>query len=952
MKLRTLVALSFCLTLGLTARSAATVGVIFVTTTQQKIDSTIPGCSLQEAIYASKFHLNLAIAGYDRVGSTSRVIQTECTPGTGNDIIVLPTGKQLFQMDHDVEDQDNPTGPTANPIIDGVAGQDLHIVILANGAIFQKAAVTVPSTCPPLPNIDLNCQVIPFFRLFAVGPHGHLDLRNADIQGFMAHGGNGSAGGGGGGMGAGGAIYVMGGSLVVSSTTFEGNGAIGGDGGSGSQSHDFFKGGVGGGGGGIGGNGGPFDFDGNFIDEVGRNTVCMSSGGGGSRGHGEVTRAVPDTGIFGGFDCQGDENGNSIGGGGGGNIFPPYPNTDSGGFDCGGGGGHGGDSGQDAPCQGGGGGGGSESAFSSGNGGKGNYGGGGGGGADKGGNGGNGGFGGGGGGGSSGFFGGTTGGTGGFGGGGGAGPDGTIGGGNRGPGGMFGGGGSSNSGGGGAGLGGAIFNDGGGVRVTNSTFFNNFAVRGVGGDSGTDNGADAGGAIFSNNGHLTVVYSTIFHNQTTGSGGGVVVLQSDTNIDTLFVLKNAIIFKNGSIDANDNLAEGDNECSMLQGSIAVDMAANIIQNNDNCQGVISADDPQLAALSDNGGLTPTMAIPNTSPAFNAATDVGVTIDQRGMPRPSMGGFDIGAFELCLDRFGQPCIIPAGNNPGFPDFTIGPVSDISFDGTSLSYSEPVPVNSIAAFSAPVNLSVSQQVGFSATVAPTPVTPPSDGTINSTLTINITSLPAIGTYTFTITGTSGALTHSADMHFIIAALNFNIMVAVNTLEAQGCIDSAGIAAALNSKLNASQNSATGGQLHAAVNALGAFMNQVQAQAGKHIATTCTIGGNTFNPVSLLIADARAVIGSFETNSSTNPILGYVVNGANAGVSGAIVSLLDTGGTTVATATTDATGFYFFAQTDSLISGSQYSVVVNGAVSTPPSQSFSWSANPVTLTTFVVQ
>jgi len=198
----------------------------------------------------------------------------------------------------------------------------------------------------------------------------------------------------------------------------------------------------------------------------------------------------------------------------------------------------------------------------------------------------------------------------------------------------------------------------------------------------------------------------------------------------------------------------------------------------------------------------------------------------------------------------------------------------------------------------------------------------------------------------------LTHSADMHFIIAALNLNIMVAVNTLQAQGCIDNAGIAAALNSKLNASQNSVTGGQLHAAVNALGAFMNQVQAQAGKHIATTCTIGGNTFNPVSLLIADARAVIGSLQTNGTTNPILGYVVNGANAGVSGASVSLLDAGGATLGTATTDATGFYFFAQTDGLISGSQYTVEVNGKASTPPSQSFSWSANTVTLDNFVVQ
>ena len=89
----------------------------------------------------------------------------------------------------------------------------------------------------------------PEARAFAVASTGDLTIRDAYIKGFVAKGGNG-ANGGGGGMGAGGAIYVKGsGSLTIDSSTFEHNGAIGGNG-------SIFNGASGGGGGGMGGNGG------------------------------------------------------------------------------------------------------------------------------------------------------------------------------------------------------------------------------------------------------------------------------------------------------------------------------------------------------------------------------------------------------------------------------------------------------------------------------------------------------------------------------------------------------------------------------------------------------------------------------------------------------------------------------------------------------------------------
>lgn len=54
--------------------------------------------------------------------------------------------------------------------------------------------------------------------------------------------------------------------------------------------------------------------------------------------------------------------------------------------------------------------------------------------------------------------------------------------------------------------------------------------------------------------------------------------------------------------------------------------------------------PGLMPLADNGGLTPTHALPSGSPALDAAPDTGEAEDQRGVERPEGTDFDIGAFE--------------------------------------------------------------------------------------------------------------------------------------------------------------------------------------------------------------------------------------------------------------------------------------------------------------------
>ncbi|MGO9590429.1 MAG: choice-of-anchor Q domain-containing protein [Candidatus Acidiferrales bacterium] len=433
-------------------------------------------------------------------------------------------------------------------------------------------------------------------------------------------------------MGAGGAIYVQGGGLGIQFSTFDGNGAVGGNG-------SGFDRAAGGGGGGLSGNGGNAGIDSApcCTDYVG------GGGGGGSRGDGGT--------------------GGGLGGGGGGTVTDGFsPDISSGltdgGFNCGGFGGTGSgvpfsdNDGHSGFCPGGGGGGGVSASAAiigvSGNGGNGNYGGGGGGaggGAFSNADGGFGGFGGGGGGGAGGT---GNGGNGGFGGGGagglgGAGQGGVTGdirdgnGGNGDP--YYG-------GGGGGALGGAIFNHGGTVNIKDSTFTANFVIRGLGSGGVSGTGQDAGGAIFSLDGSLTVIDSTISGNRSTGFNGGITVIIlgiSPPVPDAAFVLDDTIIAGNGL-----------DECTFFSLNPMTPVGAgNLIENNNNnfspfCPGVVETADPQLGPLQDNGGFTPTMAISTTSPAWNtadAATSLGS--DQRGQVRPAMNGlFDIGAFELC------------------------------------------------------------------------------------------------------------------------------------------------------------------------------------------------------------------------------------------------------------------------------------------------------------------
>jgi FIMAH domain len=285
----------------------------------------------------------------------------------------------------------------------------------------------------------------------------------------------------------------------------------------------------------------------------------------------------------------------------------------------------------------------------------------------------------------------------------------------------------------------------------------------------------------------------------------------------------------------------------------------------------------------------------------------------------------GTKSLCSKTF-------AANLPGGSgDFSLA----VSPDPVNLTTSNPasanVTVTSLNSFAATIGLNVSDvPAGFSASLASASVPLPSGGSASSGLTVGIS----------TSATTSGMAT-------IIA-----------NLLAAGCIDNGGIANALTSKLSAAQMAIGAGKIQTAINVLMAFRDQVQAQSGKHIASSCTtsfpviVEGSvgrearfasasiTFTPATVITTNVVGLITSLKASvSSADPITGFVTDSTGNGVQGVTVSILNSLNAVVATASTDITGFYFFATTSVLSVGSSYTIQVAVPVS-PTYPPFTWT------------
>jgi hypothetical protein len=231
---------------------------------------------------------------------------------------------------------------------------------------------------------------------------------------------------------------------------------------------------------------------------------------------------------------------------------------------------------------------------------------------------------------------------------------------------------------------------------------------------------------------------------------------------------------------------------------------------------------------------------------------------------------------------------------------------------------------------------------------------------TCTTTATLVSPVGNYPINCSGQTSAnyaITYVPGI-LTVTATAASVGHLIGDVFAAGCIDNGGIDNALTSKLSAAQAAFTAGNIQTAVNTLTALKNQISAQAGKHIATSCTLGGVGFNPAATLLLDVQGLIDSLRVSTIPDPITGYVVNASGAGLTGATLSIVDAGGNTVATATTDITGYYFFATTGVLVPGSNYIVSTKGGLppgflsSTPAaSPVFTWTGSGMIIGNFVL-
>jgi subtilase family serine protease len=108
----------------------------------------------------------------------------------------------------------------------------------------------------------------------------------------------------------------------------------------------------------------------------------------------------------------------------------------------------------------------------------------------------------------------------------------------------------------------------------------------------------------------------------------------------------------------------------------------------------------------------------------------------------------------------------------PDFSIT-VSPSAVNSQAGDTSTPtINVNSLNGFSSAVSLTASAPTGWGSSFNPTSISPSSGGSASSALTINVPTTAKAGTYSVTITGTSGSLIHSASLTITVLVPDFSI------------------------------------------------------------------------------------------------------------------------------------------------------------------------------------
>lgn len=401
----------------------------------------------------------------------------------------------------------------------------------------------------------------------------------------------------------------------------------------------------------------------------------------------------------------------------------------------------------------------------------------------------------------------------------------------------------------------------------------------------TTEAGSAGGSGITNLGTLTIETTTISSNSGnvgsiwnggTLNVGDVTIAGNDTAIfnsgtadfDWVTVARNStygIVNAGGATLSLQNTLLSDNPFANCLNNGTINSLAFNLSDDATCAGILTqpGDLPPLTfagldilGLQNNGGpindtglTTQTIALKPGSKAVNAITDPANCVnippfgasDERGISRPQGTGCDIGAYEATPDFY----------------FTPIPVFFATVGGTG---STPLPVNSFVEFNAPVSLATSPATsGLTASLSADPVTPPVDGTVSPTVTVNVGPSVTPGTYSFSVVGVSGLLTHSVQLNLNVQTTAASVTRVLADDRSLGCV-STGVDVTLTIELLLAQAEMNAGQMRVANEILNLSLFEVNAEAGKHISTSCTDGqGNQFNPAQVLTTDIQALQGS---------------------------------------------------------------------------------------------
>ncbi len=300
----------------------------------------------------------------------------------------------------------------------------------------------------------------------------------------------------------------------------------------------------------------------------------------------------------------------------------------------------------------------------------------------------------------------------------------------------------------------------------------------------------------------------------------------------------------------------------------------------------------------------------------------------------------------------------------PDYSFSPVSPISVLPGG-SGSTTVTVNSFNGFTDEnVKLGIFAQptggqlpTGLTVPDLPDIGPTPPNGSISFPLTVDVASFVTPSTYTLWLLGfPSTDVEHWAPITVNVTTTVGGLMAVFSTFQAQGCIDSSGVANAFSAKLTVADRLFIQGRIQSSTNTLAALLYQLQAQTGRHIVPSCLVEGTNIAPGPVLIADVQDLLQQRAAGFTPNPIVGHVLTASNAALEDATVTILNSSNKAVATLRTDVTGFYYFSETSALSTGANYTVKVTRLpkpykASTPQSRTFTWGGAAINLSNFVL-